>query len=415
MADVIRLSIVYETSQVVAGANRASAALSQVGNVSQKSSRHLRSMALAGTHLAHGMASGNLSVMGLARSMSHLAGAGVAGAVLVSIINVINAFHEFKRITEDVTNTIDAMQTAARDAKNDVARLLGEAPAESNAEKAIKRLRDAARQLRKEGERLGGPAGRLLAGQADELEAQIPGVGRRAAGQGGRERAKEAADATRDYNKQLRDLSSVLGFLNAGPMEQLQAHAALLRKRFEDLVKSGAATSEQLETMGLALQSADARLQKMKDRAAEAERKWDQMADTMGAGLDVMGNALEDFVMTGTFAFEQFINSLLQTMVRSGITALIGDLMPTKPKTFQSGGIVPGMGPQLAVVHGGEEIIPRHQRAGPSLTTQVSFTVTALDAQGVSQFFQQHGAEIAGVVAKQADRSRQLRRKWARG
>lgn len=62
---------------------------------------------------------------------------------------------------------------------------------------------------------------------------------------------------------------------------------------------------------------------------------------------------------------------------------------------FQTGGIVPGSGPQLAVVHGGETIIPKHRSAGGPDTIIVQLgdtTLARLVRNAKGKFEQQNGA-----------------------
>src|SRR6185503_8355570 len=160
MADVVRLAIVYDTSQAAAQLADLNSKGAQLTGTTQKLSSaaaiggsRLRGMALAGAKLGSALGAGDLSAKGLAATVGRLAGASAFGALAVTVINVINALEEFKRISKDVEDTIGSVATSARDAKADVARLLGEAPAESNAEKAIRRLRDAVAGMRKEATR----------------------------------------------------------------------------------------------------------------------------------------------------------------------------------------------------------------------------------------------------------------------
>ena len=79
---------------------------------------------------------------------------------------------------------------------------------------------------------------------------------------------------------------------------------------------------------------------------------------------------------------------------------------------FQEGGTVPGpIGkPQLAVVHGGERVIPARESAG-NLYTSVTFNVSAMDAQSVAEFFDRYGGHVARQVVKAADQSQAFRRR----
>ncbi len=51
----------------------------------------------------------------------------------------------------------------------------------------------------------------------------------------------------------------------------------------------------------------------------------------------------------------------------------------------------------------------------PSVTTNVNFNVAAMDQQGVARWVQQNGPTIAAEISRQADRSRAIRKRWWRG
>jgi hypothetical protein len=426
--DTVRLQIVYETGQAAARLqelDRLSAALQANTNaltartkglsqVTQAGTGHLRGMALAGTKLAHVLGQGNISVTGLASAMGKLAGAGVAGALIVTIINVVNAFQEFKRIVDDISMSIDAMQNVARDARTDVQRLFGEIGAETPLEKAVKRTRDAVAQMRKEAERLKGAARGILLGQAAELEGTIPGMGRRAAGQRAREegiRLREKFDITdkakagakkiggafpldaetERFNRALEEQGRLYAALGQGQVPALLAVLDELRKHMEELATiDGPAAAAELTQTAEAVNALTNKLQKM-ERAARL----------MEDGLFTMADALEDFIITGTFGFKQFLDNILRLLWRD----LSGDLIS---------GLLSGLG-----TGGGSGSIsaPTALPAGPapSVSTNVNFNIQAMDAQGVAQFMDRNAPLIADAVVKEADRSRSIRRRFWRG
>lgn len=86
--------------------------------------------------------------------------------------------------------------------------------------------------------------------------------------------------------------------------------------------------------------------------------------------------------------------------------------------SFQSGGVVPGpVGrPRLAVVHGGEEVIPVRDRAGSGDVFNIAprFEIHAVDAAGVDRILEQHSGTIARQIAREAQRSSGLRRRLSR-
>lgn len=367
-----------------------SEAMGRVNTVTTVSSARLRNVALAGLRLSAGLASGHLSAMSLASAMSRLAGAAVVGAVAISVVNVVNALKEFKRISEDVSNTIDAMQSSARDARADVARLLGEAPAESPAERAIRRLRDAAAQMRREAARVGGPAGKLLSDQAAALEAEVHGIGQRAANQ----KAREANKPFQEYLRNMERQDAILTLLGAGPLERLNVALDIQRKEMIRLVEEGYAPNSQrvrelAETIAIGTQ-----------RMAEMQRQ----ANLMRGVLSTAADTLEQFVIEGTAAFSDFLNNILRLLYRDAVSDIIGSVLP---KIAPGGGDPTGGATEVMGDIGGG--------VTGQVVTQVTFNVQTPDAQSTAQWLERNGDRIAGIVAGRAARSRALRGKLTRG
>jgi len=81
---------------------------------------------------------------------------------------------------------------------------------------------------------------------------------------------------------------------------------------------------------------------------------------------------------------------------------------------FQSGGIVPGPinQPQLIVAHGGEEVVPVHGRERENVTVSqnINFNISALDAPSVQQLLKQQRGTITAVVAEAINDSDTIRR-----
>jgi hypothetical protein len=234
-------------------------------------------MAVAGARLGSILNATNLSAQGLASAVGHLAGPTAFAALAVTILNVINALEEYKKISDDVTRTIDAMQTSARDARGDVARLLGEAPAQSAAVRAVNILRDAVAKMRAEAARIGGAAGTEINRQADALDRDVAGIGKRAS----LIPAREAAKSLAEYNRHIVRQSQLLDLLNAGPMEELDSTLGLMRKRLEALVEGGKAQSQEAQTLAAALGIGTHRLAEMKRAAQLMTSGLTMLADTM--------------------------------------------------------------------------------------------------------------------------------------
>jgi Lambda phage tail tape-measure protein (Tape_meas_lam_C) len=397
MADVVRLSIVYDTSQAAAQLTALNQRGSQLTNTTNKlgnaavvGGSRLRGMALAGTKLAASLSAGDISAKSLVGAVGRLAGPTGFAALVVSILSVVGAIEEYQRIVKDVEDTIGAMGAASKDAADDVRRLLGETPQESNAEKAVKRLRDAIAQIRKEAARLGGPAGVELEKQARGLEQQIPSVAGRARAQAAREVAKSLAD----YNRQLVRQNQLLNLLNAGPLEQLEATLALSTKRLEHLVDAGRGATVEAELLAASIQIGTKRLADMR-----------RAAGLMTSGLTMLADTIEQFVIDGTASFTEFLNNILRLLYRDAADSLISGIVNSYVKK-QAGGSI-----------GGGTDVTGDVPAAPlgSVTSNVTFQINTIDAQGVAAFIEGNGAQIAATVAGYADRSRAIRRKMSRG
>jgi hypothetical protein len=369
-----------------------SEAMGKIGPTASISGARLQGMARAGLTLASGLATGTLSARTLAMAMSRLAGAAVLGAVIISIITVVNALKEYKRIVQDVEDTIDRLQTGARDTKREIALMLGEnVRPESNAEKAIKRLRDAAAEMRREAARLGGGAGKLLNEQADALLAEIPGIAARAAGQP----ARVAARALQEYNRELEKNARILFLLNAGPLEQMDAELALMKKRLNDLVEAEGPHSKAVAFQAEQINLLTARMGKLR-----------RAATLLTGGLDAIANAIEDFVITGTLAFEDLLNNILRMLYRDFTQGIIGGIVNSVTRRSAGGVGQPGI-----------ETTGDATTGGPmgSVASNVTFNINAIDAKGVAAFIQGNGAQIAATVAGHAARARGLRKQLTRG
>lgn len=417
--DLVRLAIVYDTSQAVASlqqldgqlanittrtaaVNRTTAlttfsfnansnALGKVSAAAEVSDTRLKAVALAGTRLAAGMTAGTLSASGLASAIGHLAGASVLGALVITIVNVVNAMQEYQRIVDDITSSIDAMQTAARDAKADVARLLGEAPAESNAERAIRRLTQAAAQLRREAARIGGAAGKVLEGQAADLEAQIPTVGARAARQRELQPARDRQKIIDDYNKSLQDQSAIMTLLNVGPLDRMKKELELDTDAFQKLIEKGLnPTSQRAQDMLLMIQI-----------LSEKIRRMEEASKLLRSGLETAAQAIEDFVVTGTLAFQDFLDNILRLLYKQ----FTGDIITSIVSSAQGSSQKSATPTEISF----------SRQVQPSMSTQVNYTVQAVDAQSVASFFERNGGLMAAELARAASRSRALRRRLLRG
>jgi hypothetical protein len=393
VADVVRLAIIYDTSQAATAlvqlnqrGTQLTKTVTTLNQVTAISGSRLQHVARAGVTLASGLASGTISARSLAGALSTMAGAGIAGAVIISVLNIVNAIKEFKRISKDVDDTIDSIQGTARDAHDAVARLLGEQDEESPAEKAIKRLRDAVGAMRKEAARIGGAAGGEIGRQADLLEQEIGTIGARAA----KIPAREAAKSLADFNNQLRANRRLLDILNVGPLEQMQRTIPIITKRLQELIDKGQGGGSEAKDLAIQLQQANIQMARMQRNAQRLEQ-----------GLNITADAIEDFAVRGTLAFEDFLNNILRLLYRDVASDLIGGILR------RAAGSVGG-----GEVDVGQPILGDPGSGGPngSVTANVNFNISTIDQQGVSQWVQQNGPQIATEVTRQMARSQAMRR-----
>lgn len=422
MADVVRLAIVYDVAD-------ASAKVANLDSRLDRLSRTTKGSSIAAVHLAEALAGGNVSAVTLTRSIEHLGGPVLSG-VAIGIGLAVAAFSLWIKRQDELakqTATFTKEVNTARDAVN---KLLGVRITET--QQGIKTLTERIKELQTElnrpnwFERLQSAAGAFLSGVQSPgfAGALAPGAKLGPMGAIGapgpkdpRQVALDQLDVLRKQLQQAERLNQMFGALtnqgtNTGTKGNLTAgqQAALTGGNVLPLSMLG-----QGGTPGQSPHSLDLQ--------AEAMARVEHAAKLLQEGLWTTADAIEQFVLTGTLAFQQFLNNLLSLMFREAAGDLIHDLVgaatgtrkkgsvPVIAGSFQEGGIVPGVGPQLAVVHGGEEIIPAGRG---SVATQVTFNVQALDSRSVAEFFEQNGGAIAAEVSRQAARSQAVRRRFAR-
>jgi hypothetical protein len=130
----------------------------------------------------------------------------------------------------------------------------------------------------------------------------------------------------------------------------------------------------------------------------------------MGLTLDTISNAGaelgNDFKLAGKSVLD-FVGFLAQA---------IGILIPNNPALS---GAIMGIGSviQSGIAGGGTSGGPQPgtiNSARPQVVTNVNFSVQAMDAQGVAQFVERNGPQLAAEITRQADRSRAIRRRFWR-
>jgi len=139
------------------------------------------------------------------------------------------------------------------------------------------------------------------------------------------------------------------------------------------------------------------------------------MSSVWRTGFSGMSMILSDFITGGIQGFEDLGDAILRMFQRLALEKAfetIGGYIGIKG--FQAGGTVPGPvgAPQLAVVHGGEEVIPVHGRNRETVTVSqnINFNISALDAPSVQQLLTQQKGTITAVVAEAINDSDTIRR-----
>lgn len=109
---------------------------------------------------------------------------------------------------------------------------------------------------------------------------------------------------------------------------------------------------------------------------AAVSRAWDWFKNKMAPAVDAVRWAVDRLIAplrTAIALIDKVVNSPVGAAVNRGIDAL------GRIPGFDSGGIVPGPvgAPRLAVVHGGETILPTHRTGGGGAGTTININVTA--------------------------------------
>lgn len=114
-------------------------------------------------------------------------------------------------------------------------------------------------------------------------------------------------------------------------------------------------------------------------------------------GLFTMTDAIEEFVVDGTFAFTNFLDNIIRLLYRDFTGNLVDQI---------TGAVFPGTNTGPSGGGGGKDI----GTIKGSVQSNVTFNVNTMDAQGVSQWLNQNGPQIAAVVGNHAARARGLRK-----
>lgn len=399
--DVVKLAIVYETSQAEARLRRLNGQLNSTHTSARK-------MGQAAVGLAQSLATGNVSATALTSRLATLSGkAGIAGVAIAVVAGTLlllkrhldanrEAAQKFADQLRSVTRNVnDLFLPRAKTGFQTQIEQIGDAILELDRKLAQQRLNLLERWFGGASiKEILGAGKRFFVGGADpKTQEQRDALAR----QRGRVAAPGAElDAARGRQSDRRGVdTSIMLAMGVTRSERLHTRLQAAQKDLEELI-----------TLGLDPLSDEALYAAQGIRQLEDSlRKAGRAEALLTSGLQTAADALEDFVVTGTLAFTDFLNNILRMLYRDftgelihGITSSAFRDAPGSTGTGGGGGITTGpMGPS------------------PNVQTNVNFTIQALDAQGVASFLQSNGPQIAAVVAGQADRSRGIRRKMSRG
>jgi len=398
--DVVRLAIVYETAQAESKLNRLNGALANTNG-------HSRSVAKAAVGLAQALSTGNVSATALTGRMAQLGGklgaVGVGVAVVAGLLVLLKRHLDSNRETAEkfadklraVTRSVDDLfRTRAKTGFQTQIEQIGDAILELDRNLARQRLNLLERWFGGASLKEILAAGkRFVAGGEDPQTAEQRAA---LARQRGRLTAPGAElQALRERQSNQRGLDTgMMQLMGVTQAERLQTRLKAAQKDLEDLVTLGLdPLSEE------AIYTANG-IRQLEDQLRQAERA----ASLMKGGLQTMADAIEEFVVTGTFAFTDFLNNILRMLYRDFTGEIIGNVLRSTrapvggAASGGSGGIVSGPG-----------------SVNPSVASNVTFNINTIDAQGVAAFIQGNGAQIAATVAGHAARARGLRKQLTRG
>lgn len=399
MADVVRLSIVYETQQAASRLNSLNGKLGSVHTSSRK-------VAIAALNLAQAMQTGSISVSALGNRLALLGGK--LGAVGLGLAVVAGIFLLVKKNSDAARAQTEKFADQLRTTKRAIDDLLRvgfksefRAELEQISDQILILDRDLSKQRMNLLERWFGSfklpsIKRFLFGGEDP---QTRGQRNRLQGQADqltpeRERTLISDRASFDQN-----ITRRMGRLLQGSALDAMATAVdRAKQELHDLVVAGLdPTSEQARAMAASIRQGE-----------EALRHMTRAANLMRSGLQTIADALEEFVVTGTASFTDFLNNILRLLYKDFTGSLIDSVLRG------AGALHPGGSAGSAGLGAVPAPGPINQSAG-GITSNVNFTINTLDAQGVATFIQQHGATIAAEVTRQAGRSTGMRRMLRHG
>lgn len=401
--DIVRLAIVYDTQQAAGNLNQLNGHLTRM-QVGQKKA------AIAALSLAQAFEAGSISAVGMAKSLGNVAAMifgpwGIALAVAVGVLTLF--MNSAKKAREEQRKLADEMRALTRT----VDLLLRPSQKQSDFGAEVQRLTDLIRELDQAIQDSNDSWGTLMQGGlaaalmslgmggigAGLLPKAPAAAGKRRGVQGQLNRLLEPgaeANAELDrYNKLVEQQGRLLAALNAGPFAAMDENISLLREHLEKLgTIEGPEAAAAFERTAASIRTATEALYQM-------ERRFRLMENV----LQTMADALEDFVVTGTLAFTDFLNNILRLLLRDATGGVIRSIM---------GGV--GGGGAGTATPGGPEIVSGPGSVNPSVQSTVNFNVQTIDTQSTAQWAERNGGILAGEVVRQLERSTGLRRKVRR-
>lgn len=423
--DLIRLAIVYETQAAAqklaeldklllsldANTEALNGRTKQLKGVQEQSGRSLGATGKAMVGLAQAMSTGQVSATGLTSKLTQLGGkAGIAGVVIAVVAGALLLLKRHLDANREAAEKFqDQLRTVTRRV-DDLFRARPKTGFQEQVEQLSDAILDIDRKLARQRlnllerwfggaslKEILGSAKRFFAGGEDPtLRGQRGALGRQ------RDRvsdpgaellaARERQSATRGTD------TALLLALGASRVERLQSRLSDAQKALEELITLG------LDPLSDEALYAAKGIRQLEDSLRQAQRAEQRTTK----GLQIMADSLEQFVIEGSASFEEFLNNILRMLYRDFTGELIGGIVrhafhPTPGST--------GAGGSGGIQLGGDT------SGSPSgaVVSNTNFNIQTMDAQGVAQWVQRNGATVAAEVARQATRSRGMRKALSRG
>lgn len=392
--DVVRLAIVYDTNQA---ANRLNSLNRQLTGVNGNT----RKVASAAVGLAQAMSTGQVSATALTNRLATLGGK--AGTIGVIIAVVAGAFLLFRRNADKAREASQKFADQLRDTRRRVDELLRSdirSPLQGEIERITDAITDLDRVLARQRMNI---LQRLFGGLS--LKEGLQNIKRFLVG-GEDPNTRRAREAQAGERERLTpsNLAGSISLQSAAQSNRINAFSALTRGLRSDATAEQVKLLEtQLEKLLEVLPSTSMEVQataaSLRDYT-EALRRQQRAERLVESGLQNMADALEDFVVTGTVAFTDFLNNILKLLYRDFSGELIHGIVRS---AF-------GGSPSNAGGDAAKDTAGALKGATPSVQSNVNFSIQTMDAQGVAQWLNQNGPQIAAVVGNQAARARGLRK-----